>query len=126
MHYTCAHSIDAIHAQGLVSPTPQPVLGNRLMSWWTDITWPTTRESLGLTSHLLLCDRMQYRVEAEDTSQIVPWTKLAHGIPWDVRRYLEGPGTLPAHWFVAESDVPIRSASGREVRASRCRRGSDG
>ena len=116
VHYTCAHSIDAIHSQGLVSPTPQPVLGNRLMSWWTDITWPTTRESLGLTSHLLSCDRMQYRVEAEDTSQIVPWTKLAHDIPWDVRRFLEGPGTLPAHWFVRSTDA---SASGSASASAR-------
>lgn len=107
VHYTCDHSIDAITAAGLVLPTPQPVLGNRRLSWWTDITWPTTRESLGLTSHLLSCDRMEYRVEAADTSAIVPWPEFARDLPRIIRGLLETPGTLPAHWFVAETDIPV-------------------
>lgn len=106
-HYTCAHAIGAILADGMVIPRPQPVLGGRSVSWWTDIDWPTSPESLGLTSHILSCNRMECRVQAGDITGIVPWTRWVRQAAGVHRRLLEVPGTLPAHWFVTGDAVPI-------------------
>lgn len=113
-HYTCAHAIGAIRTDRLVRPRPHPVLGHLALSWWTDIAWPTSPESLGLTSHILSCDRMEYRVRAEDTAEIVPWTQWARPLDALTRGLLEVPGTMPAHWYVASTTVPIALDGGAE------------
>ena len=111
VHYTCGHNFEEILTSGLVRPAPQPVLGHRALSWWTDITWPTPMGGLGLTSYLLSCDRTQYMVKAADVSSIIPWVEWASDLPRLQRGLLETPGTLPMHWFVSEVDVPIEVAS---------------
>jgi hypothetical protein len=104
-HYTCDHGRKALGARGMLRPQPQPVLGGVRLVWLTDIAKPD-REGLGLTSHLLDCDRLAYRyvVDAEPES----WREWAwrNAVPWVARMRLEdAPNAAPSTWYVLESSV---------------------
>ena len=109
-HFTCAHAIVGIVTSGQLRPYPQMQLDGRALVWLTDLA-DATRQQLNLTSPLLRCDRTAYRVPVE-TDLAVPWTKYLLTLPRELREVarhrLHLPGTLPAHWWVAETTLPIR------------------
>lgn len=101
-HYTCDHGHEGI--DGLVVPgglvgTPSEV------AWFTDLGRPI-REALGLTSHLLSCDRTAYRYRVVDPSPLVPWVEVRRRYPWAAAIEL-APGARPRHWLVATEPVAV-------------------
>lgn len=106
-HYTCDHSADGIRRDGTVKPHPQPALAGVPLSWWTDLE-RGHRFEVGLTSQILGCDRMRHRFEIKDPSALTPWSIAARllKVPREVRDDLED-GRLPAHWWVAFTDVEV-------------------
>lgn len=105
-HYTCSHAAPQIEASGALRPHRQPQLDGRLLVWFTDMQHPD-RDALGLTSHLLRCDRTEHRVTVE-TGQAVWWPVYARRMPRVMRDVIETcPGVLPMHWWVASGHVPI-------------------
>lgn len=101
-HYCCAHS----HAQ--ITDTLRP---NRGLVWLTDLNVPI-RDALGLTSHMLGCDRTAHRYRVTDESVCIRWvdSRLSHliGPAREQTLALESmPGVKPMHWWVAEVPVPV-------------------
>ncbi|MFD6565324.1 hypothetical protein [Micromonospora profundi] len=107
-HFTCSHAAPLIR-RSVLRPSPQPQLDGRKLIWLTDLGVPT-RAQIGLTSHLLRCDRMEYRVTVEvDAVRWVSYTRAAFGSARMRRRALDlgrTPGALPTHWWVADVEVP--------------------
>lgn len=107
-HYTCAHHRPAIELDGEV----RPITGH---AWFTDLDdarpW---REALGLTSHLLACDRTRYRFRVVSSAHVVPYVRMRRTLPAAYRQALEtAEGALPMHWYVATEPVPVVYAPGR-------------
>lgn len=112
-HYTCRHAAAKIHgfgrSDGMLIPQPQPYTLHAVL-WLTDLETPD-RDALGLTSHMLNCDRTEVRfaVRPDDLKwamRYASWARAVHLRRAD-REALETatPGLLPAHWFV--SLVPL-------------------
>lgn len=105
-HFACRHSAEGIRSSGFLRPWPQPVLGGVELVWLTDLDDPT-RGQVGLTSHTLKCDRMEYRVLAESDGS-VRWTSFARSLPLESRRALElSTDAAPAHWWISLTSVPV-------------------
>jgi hypothetical protein len=97
-HYTCSHAAPQIEKDGFIRPAESAVF-----AWATDL-YPPVREALGLTSHILKCDRMEhaFRVYSE---HMVPWMEVRK--LYDFRDALESaPGAMPMHWYVSPVAVP--------------------
>lgn len=110
-HYTCDHRHPALLDAGIAVPgadlTTGAVPWTGALVWFTDLAHPI-REALGLTSHLLACDRTEHRYRVTDDTAVEPWTKWARSLPPAYRDALElAPGARPAHWFVATTGVPV-------------------
>jgi hypothetical protein len=76
-HYTCRHRAELIGRRGVLDPSPQPLLRTRddryaELVWLTDLAEPDA-EALGLTSHMLQCDRTEVRYRVVDPSAVEPW-----------------------------------------------------
>lgn len=106
-HYTCDHGAAGIRRDGVVKPNAQPALGGLPVSWFTDLD-SSRRFEVGLTSHIIRCDRMAHRFEVKDPSVLDYWPMLARflRVPRDVRDELED-GRLPAHWWVSLKPVEV-------------------
>lgn len=107
-HYTCDHGRAALGDRGTVLPGAARVEGGGPFAWFTDLAHPN-RGALGLTSHLLECDRLAHRYRFIDSPEV-----LAHWL--DMRRILPGPFVLgleqgpavrPRHWWVAVGAVEV-------------------
>lgn len=107
-HYTCEHGDAGISREargpgaGLVRP------GGDGFVWAADLDVPV-RDALGLTSHLLDCDRMAHRWRIDDLSvaaYFLPWVEARWSVDPVRRDAIEGaPGALLRHWWVAR--VPV-------------------
>lgn len=108
-HYTCEHAAPRIAESGRLVPNEHPYLGGGPLVWLTDFTEPM-RQGLGLTSHVLNCDRTGWRVVV-DTDDAVRWPAYArsNGFSRPLREQLELPGTFPSHWWVSRDSLPIVS-----------------
>ncbi len=108
-HWTCAdHGEPGIRRSRLIWPFPHVMLGLPPMVWLTSEP-AQGRESLGLTSTYLSCDRMAYRVtvNVDDAFTIDHWPtsrarRLANP---DVVRDLERFGR-PDTWWISFESVP--------------------
>ncbi|MGH9252915.1 MAG: hypothetical protein ACRD0W_25905 [Acidimicrobiales bacterium] len=96
-HYTCDHGAARIGDSGIL----QPHLG---LVWLTDLDVPM-REALGLTSHILNCDRIVHRYRVTDTASCQRWLTYL-GRRWQLDLELAD-GARPAHWWVSEQPVPV-------------------
>lgn len=107
-HYTCDHGAEHIASDGVLLPQFSPVLGRDLV-WLTDLETPIA-DGLGLTSRLLSCDRTAHRFTVL-TLNAIWWPAYARQCDRSARRMLDSaPGAMPAHWWVSESQLPIRKA----------------
>ena len=109
-HYTCDHGRRALGDECVLLPAAAriedtgPWTGE--LVWLTDLAHPH-REGLGLTSHILDCDRTAHRYRVLPGALVDRWTTFARGLPRGYRESVEGaPGAMPAHWWVAVAGVP--------------------
>jgi len=105
-HYTCSdHGLPNIAATGVLEP--RGVLAR--LVWLTDLATPN-RDALGLTSHLLDCDRTEIQLRVPWHRSIRPWWVWRRAHPehraWTTELEL-APGARPAHWFVSASPLPL-------------------
>jgi len=112
-HFTCDHGHLGIGDHGLI--VPAVFLLNRahgvpwtgVLAWCTDLERPS-RDSVGLTSYAIACDRMAHRYRVDPTLA-VPWVEMRSVIREryadDVDALETTPGARPMHWWV--STVPL-------------------
>lgn len=105
-HYCCSCSARRITARGFLRPHGAQQFGVAMV-WLTDQAVPD-REGLGLTSHILKCDRLERQYVADVTpAQVQRWLET------DVRRRLSRQdgyeafeeGRQPQTWWVAYEPV---------------------
>lgn len=102
-HYCCDCSAQRIRADGFIRPNDHAVPA---VAWFTDLEDPSVT-GLGLTRHLLTCDRTAHRFEV-DAEHVLPWGRLRSAVPPLVRDRLElAPGAAPRHWYVSAHRVPL-------------------
>lgn len=108
-HYTCEHAAPQIAKSDALLPNEHPYLGGRPLVWLTDFDKPM-RQGLGLTSHVLHCNRTGWQVVV-DTNDATWWPTYArtNGLSRPLRDQLEIPGTYPSHWWVSREPLPIVS-----------------
>lgn len=109
-HYTCDHGRQRLGDTGEVLPGAMLADGaiywTALFAWFTDMTKPD-RDGLGLTSHLVRCDRTAHRYRVTG-GVVTEWCKVARALPREYREAIENaPGSRPRHWFVADEPVPV-------------------
>lgn len=105
-HYTCLdHGLPGIRETGQLQPHGIAAA----LVWVTDLEVPV-RDALGLTSHVLDCDRTEARVLVPAHPAIEPWWRWRRAHPehraW-ARELEDSPGARPAHWFVSATPLPI-------------------
>lgn len=108
-HYTCEHKVDDIEATGVVLPQTQQTLGGLQVAWFTNMP-SASRQALGLTSHMLNCDRMShlFRVIPVDEHKVVEWARLRDKLSRPMIVRLEAArGTRPMFWGVAAEAVQV-------------------
>lgn len=111
-HYTCDHGRAAIGDIGRLVPARSlqpdgaPDYWTAHLVWLTDLAIPD-RNALGLTMHLVTCDRMAYRYRVTDTVDVVPWWLLRRELPGPMTAEIEtAHGSTPMHWWVSTRPVP--------------------
>jgi hypothetical protein len=104
-HYTCRHSAYSIELDKF---TLRPGLDGLL--WLTDLDAPD-RRGLGLTSHILDCDRTRFRFAVPDPVEAYRWLEVRKEFPPPRVRLLEAdPHVLLAHWYVTGTPQAARPA----------------
>ena len=102
-HFACEHSARQILRDGVIKPS---TTGYLKVSWWTDMAYPD-RHALGLTSHALDCDRIDFRFTLTDPGAAVHWGRVRAHAPALLRDAIElVPGAEPARWWVTHLEVP--------------------
>jgi hypothetical protein len=116
-HYTCEHGRESIGRRGFVLPmadhAPRAAAllheryrGMATLAWFTDLDAPVA-DALGLTGRTIQCDRTAYRYRVTDTAGIIAWLRTpARGTFWG-RQLEREPGSLPRHWYVTRTPVPV-------------------
>ena len=116
-HYTCDHSREAIGEAGTL--VPARLLNPTLPEWlWVgSFVWMTNLPhalavSLGLTRHLIDCDRTAHRYRVTDDRDVQPWRDVRRQYTGEVdatlRDALESePGIRLSHWYVSTEPVPV-------------------
>jgi len=105
-HYCCSCSAKRITARGFLRP-----FGAQLfdvdMVWLTDQAEPD-REGLGLTSHLLKCDRLEHQYVVDvDPSEVERWldSSVRASLAREVGFYEFEDGRQPETWWIARRPV---------------------
>lgn len=111
-HFTCDHGAAGIHSDGYVRPAVDltdkelPLSGQ--FAWFTDLLIPD-RNGLGLTSHILGCDRTAHRFRVTDMTEVERWTNVRRYHPEMARELEFAPGAMPMHWWLSTKPVPVAS-----------------
>lgn len=97
-HYTCRHSAEKIRATGLLTPNPRTGL-----LWLTDMPPDEVdRNALGLTSHILSCDRTECAIQIDHPADAIRWGRVRGRFSRTWVDELElAPGAQPIHWWVS-------------------------
>lgn len=108
-HFTCDHvaaRLQVVDGFVMLRPHPQRMLGGIPLVWFTYMRYPT-RESLGLTSHSLRCDRMARVFEVcEPNHDVRYWSEIRKEFPREGVLALEAArGAMPGFWCVSASPV---------------------
>lgn len=130
-HYCCDHSARGIDLARMVLPGldwsaydaqcadwGEPVSGlalARAVVWLTDMAEPD-RDALGLTSHILSCDRTEFRYTVRAAGAL-PWLDFAgeHGANPEWLSMLHE-GRAPERWFVSADPCRVLSRMDRRAR----------
>lgn len=106
-HYTCDHGHALIGGRVIpgVWQTDRVAGGPGEYAWFTDLAYPH-RGALGLTSHILACDRTAHRYRATLAASIVPWVTVRRDWAW-AEELESAPGAMPKHWYVSPAAVPV-------------------
>lgn len=107
-HYTCDHGRAGIGERGVLKPT-RTFWGGPAVCWLTDMD-PPDRDGLGLTSHTLSCDRLQYRYVVADSAGCERWltSRIRAHAPLHAVLMLEAiDGVKPDRWWI--STVGLRA-----------------
>lgn len=99
-HYACAHAAPQIRRSGVIRPNP---VARLRLAWFTDLR-VADRQALGLTSHMLACDRTEYRFTVAPADNLLWWPDWcrANGLGWRQRDLYEGTtDAQPGHWWVS-------------------------
>jgi hypothetical protein len=108
-HYTCDHGYDQIsRSDWWLEANPLAVFP---LIWLTDLDQPD-RDALGLTSHILDCDRTEHRLTVQNDGHVYHWTQWCRlkAIPRHQRDAIElADGAQPMRWWVTPD--PIRCGS---------------
>lgn len=109
-HYTCEHGAAGIEASGLIEVRRQPPEGQVTLTWLTDLEAPN-RNALGLTSHIVQCDRLTYRFEVVEHVAVERYVDVRREFfPAYWWKELErAEGAMPMHWFVSLAPQPVTS-----------------
>ncbi len=106
-HYCCSCSKRAITHRGFLKPSGAAFFGVDLV-WLTDQACPD-REGLGLTSHILKCDRLehQYVVDVDDPSMVERWldSEVRRELSRDPDFHEFEDGREPKTWWIARRPV---------------------
>lgn len=113
-HFTCSHGRAGIGLVGRIRPNDNPEA--IALAPWAAAVWLTNAEgvglpdgvrevALGLTSHTLGCDRVEYCYRVERAPKAVPWLESPLRTA-EAGSALEAAGTRPDLWWV--SPVPVR------------------
>ncbi len=103
-HFTCAHGHAGIRQTKILLPNMHPYMRNLgPLLWLTDVADPPTRESVGLQSTWISCDRMTYRYIVRCKAAL-PWHEIRSRAPRAVVADLESFGQ-PDHWWVVRRPV---------------------
>ncbi len=103
-HFTCDHGHTGITRTSVLLPNKHPLmpaLGSLL--WLTDLAEPPSKESVGLTSSWISCDRLAYRYSVR-CKAAVHWFDLRARAPAEIVATLESFGQ-PEHWWVVRRPV---------------------
>jgi hypothetical protein len=94
-HYTCMHSAYSIKADRFVL---RPGVTGFL--WLTDLDAPD-RRGLGLTSHILECDRTEFRFAVPEPVEVERWVDVRKSMPRYLVQELEAdPRSMLMHWYL--------------------------
>ena len=101
-HYCCRHSAKLIVRSGALRPFPQPLLRGLPVLWATDQETPD-REALGLTMHMVQCDRTERRFTIPDysTQLFTPWLDSPVRLLVDDLANFEAAPRDPTLWWVS-------------------------
>jgi hypothetical protein len=106
-HFTCQHMADEIEEKGILVPAAQTFVNVSLV-WLTDMD-KFDRDALGLTGHLLDCDRgdVMYRV-TDYIKKPVPWIGSIWHSQADpfVQAHLHR-GRDPRRWWVTDKVIRV-------------------
>lgn len=94
-HFTCEHA-----AHRILNDDTLRLQSSSLGIWLTDLESPT-RHALGLTSHSLRCDRMEYRFTVPAPVEAVPWLAVQAMMPPLAQALSDTPGAMPMHWWIS-------------------------
>jgi hypothetical protein len=115
-HFTCEHGFAGLGERGKLGLNPHPLLPKLgQVAWLTSDPTPE-RDAVGLTSSLLMCDRMAYRYRVESPSRCIPWTAVRHLAAPEVLHDLESFGA-PETWWIAREPVWVTLDQLAEVAA---------
>lgn len=105
-HFTCADGARGIRRDGLIIPNRHPILAGEPLVWLTgDPRAP--RRSLGLSSHILSCDRMAHRFDVEPIYAL-HWSIARVRYDAAAVRSLEAArGVRPSSWWVTWHPIAI-------------------
>ncbi len=103
-HFTCDHGHKGISRTKILLPNIHPLMKNLgPLLWLTDFAEPSTKESVGLTSTWMICDRLAYRYIVR-CKAAVHWSEIRGRAPKEVVETLESYGQ-PEHWYVVRRPV---------------------
>lgn len=105
-HYCCRHSADLIDRTMTLKPFAQPLLGGLPAVWATDMM-PPDRDALGLTMHMVPCDRTKYvyTVVCEDEAKFEWWpSSPLRALVADIEAFEHEP-LDPKRWWVSIAQV---------------------
>lgn len=117
-HYCCSCSARHITARGFLMPHGADFFGIDLV-WLTDQSVPD-REGLGLTSHILKCDRLEHQYIADlEPRQVQKWldSEIRRELSRDLTFHEFEDNRDPSTWWIATAPVfVVRNRAYKQAR----------
>ena len=98
-HFTCYHGHAGISKTSTIVPNLHPLMRNLGPLIWLTSEPEPTRESAGLTSRWIRCDRMAYRYIVQPKAAL-HWREIRDRAPREIVQTLES-FSRPETWYIA-------------------------